>query len=53
MQASNSRNATNAQYLEYLKKTKGVEHARRKRDELGWRWTRSGLWWTICNYWAA
>ena len=52
MQASKSKNATKAERLEQIKDAKGIEHARKMRDEHGWRWTRSGLWWTICNHWV-
>lgn len=53
MKASNSKNATPAQYLEYLKRRSGVEHARRMRDDLGWRWKPSAMFWTIRHHWLA
>lgn len=51
MKASNSRNATPAQYLEYLRQRKGIEHARSIRDELGWRWRPSAMLWTARHHW--
>lgn len=51
MKASNSTDATPAQYLEYLRRRKGIEHARRMRDELGWRWRPSAMLWTIRHHW--
>lgn len=53
MKASNRRDATRRQYLEYLRKHKGIAHARSIRDELGWRWSPSVLLWTIQHNWFA
>lgn len=53
MKASNGRDATQRQQLEYFRKHKGIEHARRMRDELGWRWRPSVLLWTIQHNWVA
>lgn len=53
MKASNSRDATPAQYLEHLRQRKGIEHARRMRDELSWRWKPSAMLWTIRHSWWA
>lgn len=51
MKASNGRDATPAQFLEYLRKRSGIEHARHKRDELGWRWKPSAMFWTLRHHW--
>lgn len=53
MKASNSKNATPAQFLEYLRESKGIEHARHMRDTLGWRWKPSAIYWTLRRYWMA
>lgn len=53
MKASNGWTATPAQYLEHLRQRKGIEYARRMRDELGWRWKLSGMLWTIRYKWWA
>lgn len=47
MKASNGKDATPAQYLEYLRQKKGIWHARHMRDALGWRWRPSAMAWTI------
>lgn len=51
MKASNGRDATPAQYLEHLRQRKGMEHARRMRNELGWRWKPSAMLWAIRHSW--
>jgi hypothetical protein len=51
MNASNSKNSTPAQYLEYLRERRGIEHARYIRDKLGWRWTPSAIYWTVRRHW--
>ena len=51
MKASNSRDATPAQYLEHLRLKRGIDHARQIRDELGWRWKPSAMIWTIRHNW--
>lgn len=53
MKASNGRDATSAQYFEHLHQRKGIEHARRMRDELNWRWKPSAMLWTIRHSWLA
>lgn len=53
MKASNSRNATPAEYLQYLRQRKSIEYAKIKRDELGWRWRPSAMLWTIRHYWCS
>lgn len=47
MKASNSRDATPAEYLEYLRLRSGLEHARFMRDKLGWGWNPSAMLWTV------
>lgn len=42
-----SREATNAQHLEYLRKRSGIEHARYVRDRMGWRWAPGVVMWTL------
>ena len=51
MKASNSRNSTPAQYLEYLREGRGIEHARYTRDKVGWRWKPSAIYWTVRRHW--
>lgn len=53
MKASNSRDATPAQYFEHLRQRSGLEHARRTRDKLGWRWRWSAMLWTVRHHWFA
>ena len=53
MKASNSRNATPAQYLEYLRERRGIRHARHMRDTLGWRWRPWAIYWTVRRHWLA
>lgn len=53
MKASNGRDAKPIQYLEHLCQRKGIEHARRMRDELGWRWKPSAMLWTVRHSWWA
>lgn len=53
MKASNGRDATPSQYLEHLRQKNGIEHARRIRDELGWRWRASAIRWTIRHHWLS
>ena len=53
MKASNSRNATPAEYLEHLRQRNGIEHARRIRDKLGWRWRLSAMLWTVRHHWLS
>lgn len=51
MKASNSRNTTAAQYLEYLRERRGIEHARNMRNKLGWRWKPPVIYWTARRHW--
>lgn len=53
MKSSNSRDATPAEYLEHLRQREGIEHARRIRDGLGWRWRSSAILWTVRHQWRA
>lgn len=47
MKASNGRDSTHSEYLEHLRRTGGLAHARRMRDELGWRWEPAVVVWTL------
>lgn len=51
MKASNGRAANPAQYLERLRQRTGIQHSRRVRDELGWRWKPSAMLWTLRRSW--
>ena len=53
MKASNSRDATPGEFLEYLRQKCGIEHARRIRDKMGWRWKLSAMVWTLRYSWLA
>lgn len=53
MKASNGRDATPAQYLEHLLQSVSIRHARRMRDELGWRWRPSAVIWTLRHHWVS
>jgi hypothetical protein len=47
VKASNARDATPTQHLEYFRLKSGIEHARRIRDELEWRWKLGVILWTL------
>ena len=49
MKASNNKDATPAQYSNTCARAKALS----MRDELGWRWKPSAIYWTLRRHWMA
>ena len=52
MKPSNGKNSTPVQFLEYLRQRRGMQHARRIRDQLGWATLPAVMLWSLRHLFA-